>query len=304
MENVSGNELWTDERTGGDTYRFGRSQQYFRGPKPDLSGRYVAFLGGSETYGRFVATPFPALLARELTVPCANWGTPDAGPSFYLKDPVILEACSRAELCVVTATDAFATSNRMYTVFPRRNGRLESVSKGLQALYPRVDFGRFAYVRDMLTHLKHVGPQKFEVMEIEIRDAWVARMRELLAAIETTKLLFWMAGRASDAPAPYNPDGVGIGPMMVDGEMMKKIAPHAAGMLLYEASPAAQCPSGEDRMFDDRDHRIAMSFPGEHMHREAAEILFPVLRRMIPMKAERASLVRRSWEKLGLKFGL
>ena len=58
-----------------NTYRFGRSRQRFRGPKPDLSEPYISFVGGSETFGKFVEQPFPARLQDALDYTCANWGS-------------------------------------------------------------------------------------------------------------------------------------------------------------------------------------------------------------------------------------
>jgi hypothetical protein len=286
----------------GDIYRFGRSRQYFRGPKPDLDAPYLAILGGSDTYGKYVERPFPVLLGPELPVQAVNWGTPDAGPTFFLKDPVILEACSRAEACVITATDAFAVSNRLYTVQQRRNGRLDTVSKTLQTLYPRVDFSRFTHVRDMLAQLQKIGPGKFNVVELEIRDAWVARVRELLTAIEAPKLLFWMAGRQPDDPAPFEPAAISIGPAMVTGAMLDQLAPFADHVVTYSAPVESQMMSGTDRIFDDGEELFALRQPGGQMHREAAEVLYPYLRQMCGLRAERKAAARGIWQRLGLSF--
>ncbi len=38
--------------------RYGASKLLFRGPRRRLQGDYVAFLGGTETYGKFIETPF------------------------------------------------------------------------------------------------------------------------------------------------------------------------------------------------------------------------------------------------------
>ena len=42
--------------------RYGRSKLLFRGPRRDLTAPYAAVLGGGETYGKYVARPFPALV--------------------------------------------------------------------------------------------------------------------------------------------------------------------------------------------------------------------------------------------------
>ena len=176
-----------------DLYRFGRSKQIFRGSKPNLKKPYVAFIGGSETFGKFVSTPFPDMVQRYLRMTCANWGTPGAGPGFFLKDPVILEACSNAEICVVQVMNPVALSNRLYSVFPRRNMRLRGVSSALRSLFPGVVFEDFKYVSGMLRKLASEDIEAYQSVLEEQRYAWVSRMRELLNDIETRKLLLWLA---------------------------------------------------------------------------------------------------------------
>lgn len=173
-------------------YRYGRSQQIFRGPKPNLKLPYVAFIGGSEPFGKFVARPFPRLVQKSIKLTCANWGTPGAGPGFFLKDPVILDACSSAEVCVIQVMDAVALSNRMYSVYPRRNLRIRHVSDVLRALYPDIDFNSFKYVPAMVRAIQNADPKLYNIVVEEQRSAWRARMLELLEDIETKKILLWL----------------------------------------------------------------------------------------------------------------
>lgn len=42
--------------------RYGASKILFRGPQRSLEGEYVAAIGGSETYGKFVEFPYPDLM--------------------------------------------------------------------------------------------------------------------------------------------------------------------------------------------------------------------------------------------------
>ena len=54
--------------------RYGESKLLFRGPKKDLSEPYIAFIGSTETYGKFIQTPFPALVEDAVGMPCVNFG--------------------------------------------------------------------------------------------------------------------------------------------------------------------------------------------------------------------------------------
>ena len=54
------------EKLGGvslnyDPCTYPDSKLMFRGPQRDLTSDYIAFLGGTETYGKFIAEPFPYL---------------------------------------------------------------------------------------------------------------------------------------------------------------------------------------------------------------------------------------------------
>ena len=181
-----------------DLYRFGRSQQVFRGPKPSLRNPYVTFIGGSETFGKFVTAPFPKLIQKSVRKTCVNWGTPGAGPGFFLKDPILLDACSSADACVIQVMDAVPMSNRMYSVFPRRNQRLRSVSEALKSLYPQIDFTQFKYVSAMIRKLKVEDESSWKVVEAELKSAWMARMLELLEDIDSKKVLLWLKPSGND----------------------------------------------------------------------------------------------------------
>lgn len=175
-----------------ELYRFGRSKQVFRGPKPDLSKPYFAFIGGSEPFGKFVREPFPKLVENRIKQTCVNLSTPGAGPGFYLRDPVVLETCSLAKICVVQVMSAAQLSNRMYSVYPRRNMRLRGVSGTLRALYPQMDFSKFKYVSALIPELRNVNSEAYKIVLAEQQSAWMARMLELLQDVETRKILLWI----------------------------------------------------------------------------------------------------------------
>lgn len=194
-----------------ELYRFGRSKQIFRGPKPDLRDPYISFIGGSEMFGKFVLAPFPQLVGRSVGQTCVNLGTPGAGPGFFLKDPVILETCSRSATCIVQVMAAEPLSNRMYSVFPRRNMRLRKVSNVLKSLYPQLDFSQFRFVSAMIRALKSEDTEAYKVVMAEQRSAWLARMLELLEDIETTTILLWIKPRGySDFDQVVTQEMVGV----------------------------------------------------------------------------------------------
>ena len=269
------------------TYRFGRSKQRFRGPKPNLDDPYIAFIGGSEPFGKFVPDPFPSQLQERLSYQCANWGTPGAGPSFFLRDPVVLEACSNAKACVITVMGAVAMSNRLYSVFKRRNSRVREISKMLDALYPDMSLGDFRFAHNMLRKMHQKDPKKFEVVETELRSAWVARMRELMEEIETTRVLVWMSSRApEEEPKASVPESFIAAPAFVNREMLEAVAPMADVLVEYVAGHGVAHMPGDGRVFSEEQADAALRYPGTTMHTQLADLLEDPLRQIVAMNQQ------------------
>ena len=112
---------------------YGRSRNLFRGPRKRMEGDYIAFLGGTDTYGRFVPRPFPALVEDRLGLPCVNFGWMNAGPDAFLNDEAVLAAAQGARAVVLQVPGAQNLTNRYYAVHPRRNDRFVEASAALRA---------------------------------------------------------------------------------------------------------------------------------------------------------------------------
>ncbi len=282
----------TENKIDYQQYRFGRAQQRFRGPRPDLSKPYIACIGGSEVYGKFVRDPFSQIIQNNLGMPVANWGTPGAGPSFFLKDPVVLEACSNAKICIISAMGAVAMSNRLYSVFKRRNSRLRTVSPMLRGIYPDVDFSQIRYAHNLLRKLHREDPAKFTILIVELQQAWVARMRELLDDIETTKVLLWMSSRSPDDDAgPERTENFVKFPAFVNRDMFEEIAPLVDVVVEYVAADELGQDRYDGRVFDEAGV-APISWPGPTMHAQTAELLEPSLRDLLSIKMPQAMTPR------------
>lgn len=279
-----------------DTYVWGRLSQTYRGPRPDLTRPYVACLGGAQTFGRYVDRPFPALLEAALGRTVANFGAPNAGPGFFLRDSEVIEAASRAELCVIQVMSARSLSNRLFQVKLSRNAQIEAVSKALQDLFPHVDFETFTYAHNMLNQIADEDPEKFLAVETELKTAWVARMRILIQSIRTRRILFWFSERRpEDAPAPNGDGPALVYPQFVDRSMLDAVAPlcdglvecvSAVGMpqpLLKDGEVVLQTPFGmpvtENRYY-----------PSPEMHEAAAAALAEPVRALLASDAAPAYL--------------
>jgi hypothetical protein len=61
----------------------------FRGPRRQTDGRYVSFLGGSETFGKDITKLFPDHVETAIGEVCVNLGCQSAGPDAFLHDAAI-----------------------------------------------------------------------------------------------------------------------------------------------------------------------------------------------------------------------
>ena len=207
------------------------------------------------------------------------------GRSFFLLDPQVLNAASRAALCVVQVMPANCISNRMFIVRPRRNARLHGVSEMLTGIYPEVDFSRFTYARAMLRHLSGFQDNRFRLVVNEMRNAWIARTRTLIAAIQAPVLLFWLSQRAPHEEREDTTDFWHY-PNFVNRSMIDSVKEDAEGYLecitsagmpqdlTVDGKPALYKPNGEP-ILENRD------FPSPETHQQAAVALVPEVRRML-----------------------
>jgi hypothetical protein len=258
--------------------RYGTSRVVFRGPRPRLDQPYCVALGGTETYGRFVARPFPALVETELGHPVVNLGCGNAGPDVFLQDPAVLEVAQGALVVVLQVLGAANLSNRFYSVHPRRNDRFLRASPRLQALYPEVDFTEFAFTRHLLTVLERVDPERFTMVRAELQTAWAARMSDLLRQLARPVLLLWLSGQQ---PPPAEAASLRHTPVLVDAGMIATLRPLACDFLAVVPSAAALAVGVEGMAFASPDRAAALELPGPLVHREIAQALTPRLHRLV-----------------------
>lgn len=262
--------------------RYGTSRLQFRGPKQTLQGPYCAFIGGTETYGKFIRRPFPELIETSLGIECVNFGQKNAGLDAFSHDPFILPAAAGADATVFQIMGAQNMTNRYYAVHPRRNDRFISASPLMQMIYPEVDFSDFHFTRHMLTQLLRVCPQRFAIITSELQSAWLVRMRLMLKQIAGRRILLWMADRApTDCAMPEaEPDPtvqLGSDPLFVTQEMVDQITAHASSYVEVVGLPRAMEPVAVDPFFQEMDALVAASLLGTSAHEAAADALIPVL---------------------------
>jgi Domain of unknown function (DUF6473) len=250
---------------------YGVSKLTFRGPKRSLERPYIAFLGGSETYGKYVPDPFPDLVEDQVGFAAINLGCVNAGPDVYLAEPEVLRIAAGAEAVVLQVLGAANLSNRFYTVHPRRNDRFIAATPELRALYREVDFTEFNFTRHMLTTLEAVSKDRFEQVAEVLRQTWAQRMGDLLAQLPGRTVLLWMGDQP---PQPRDQRrGVKQDPVLVDRAMMADLVPRAGAYVEAVTSPEAKRSSLEGMAFAALEMLAAQALPGPSVHRDVANKL-------------------------------
>lgn len=257
--------------------RYGASRLVFRGPWRAVQPGYVAALGGSATYGRFVAEPWPLRLEQACGRMVLNLGVPQAGPDAWLNDPDILRLASGARLRFMQVPGAVNLSNRFYSVHPRRNDRFLRASPALRRLYPEVDFTDFAFTRHLIRVLSTHGPERFAELAQALSLAWLDRMGALVSALAGPTVLLWFADRAPPLPGQRLTLVQGM-PPLVDRTMLLALRPHVAG-IVEVVTPDFQ-GSTEGKVFAPLDMTAARASPGPVAHQAVADALGPWLRQV------------------------
>ena len=255
--------------------RYGASRLLFRGPQRPTDGNHVVVLGGTETYGRFIAEPFPDLLEQATGRPVLNLGQPNAGVDVFANDRAVLDLCSDASATVIQVTGAQNISNRFYAVHPRRNDRFLRASALLETIYREIDFTEYNFTGHLLNGLRHASPEKFSIVEAELKEAWITRMEHLVARIGGPVILLWMAD--------YRPDGVGAdplsrsGPSFVDAAMIERLRGSCAEVVEVVADANERAEGYHQMHFSEIDAPAAATMLGPVVHRRAARLLAAAL---------------------------
>ncbi|MFK7753536.1 MAG: DUF6473 family protein [Sedimentitalea sp.] len=251
--------------------RYGESKLLMRGPRREPRGPYFAVLGGTETYGKFVANPFPTLLEQDLDKMVVNLGSVNAGLDSFVYDRDVLDVAAGAECCLIQVLGAQNLTNRFYRVHPRRNDRFLEPSALLRSIYPEVDFTEFNFTNHMLRSLEARAPDRFLPIVDELKSAWSKRMKLLFKAVGRKPLLIWVRHKMS---RPYDKFG---DPALVDRAMLEELEPQTRGIVEIMVPRAAQGGEMDGMMYGNLQAPLAEHMIGPVGHRSIAERLLPLL---------------------------
>ncbi|MCA0203675.1 DUF6473 family protein [Pararhodobacter sp.] len=105
------------------------------------------------------------------------------GVDLHLADPALAGRAQWAVAFALVLPPLGNLSNAFYRVHPRRNDRFLAARAPLKALFPEVDFAAFAFTGHALGSLASTCPERFALVRHGLVEAWVPRMRLLLAVL-------------------------------------------------------------------------------------------------------------------------
>ncbi|PUB14792.1 DUF6473 family protein [Yoonia sediminilitoris] len=259
--------------------RYGASRMLFRGPRRRLDRPYIAFIGGTETYGKFISKPFPAQVEKIMRQTCVNLGCVNGGIDAFVNDPTIMEICQGADMTVVQIMGANLLSNRFYSVHPRRNDRFLRASTVLQAIYQDVDFSDFSFIRHMLGALHAKSPDRFETVVKELREAWTARMTNMLRQTGRRTILLWFSeDDLNDEHWSDRSNQLQADPLFVTRAMLEDLRPLVQDIVVVNPSSEALSQGTCGMIYPESQESAASEMMGVDCHTEACAALIPSLR--------------------------
>ncbi|WP_456388296.1 DUF6473 family protein [Profundibacter sp.] len=259
--------------------RYGKSKLLFRGPRKKMAGEYIAMIGGTETYGKFIEKPFAERVGEAMEMECVNFGCVTAGVDVFANETPVIDACSKARVTVVQAIGAQNMSNRFYAVHPRRNDRFLRASTLMKTIFREVDFTEFSFTKHLLTTLQTLSEERFGIVRDELKEAWIARMKLLLEKIEGKTILLWFADRTPEE-APES-GGLGREPLFVDRRMIEEIRPFVTEVVEVVPSAGALAQGTKGMIFPSMEEPAAHELMGPAAHEEVAQALLEPLSRLI-----------------------
>jgi hypothetical protein len=222
------------------------------------------------------------LVEKEVGRPCVNFGCVNGGVDAFVNDPTIMAACHKADLTVVQIMGANFLSNRFYSVHPRRNDRFLRASTVLQAIYNEVDFSDFTFTRALLGKLHSLSPERFDIVVTELREAWVARMRNMLGQIGPNAVLLWFA-RSPMSDDPWNAvaNPLQVDPLFITESMINELRPLVRDVVHAVPSDIAKQQGTKGMYFPPMQSKAASEMLGVACHSEASNSLTHLIKTLI-----------------------
>jgi len=142
-----------------------------------------------------------------------------------------------------------------------------------------VDFTEFNFTRHLLSTLEAAGAEKFEMVKQELREAWVARMKMLVAQIDSPVVLLWLSDHSPEECTTCSSEAGD--PLFVDRAMLREVEPFIADLVEVVVDPGDRAEGLSQMIFADLDEPAARGMLGAVAHARAAAALTPALERLL-----------------------
>ena len=255
---------------------YGAGKDKFRGPEVEICDKTIAFLEAGETFGRFAVTPFVSDLGLLIDRPCANFGQIGAGVDAFIRDTDVQRMCRRSSITVIQIMGAQNVSNRLYLVHPTRNDRFISPSSMMKTIFEDVEFTDYNFVQHMLSSIKQQSPDRYSIIVQELKTAWVARMKEMLANIGGRVILLWLPCKSAML------NTLGEGPLYVDAQMIEELRGSIESIVRPDLGIEPNDPTQDGLLYSPFDQAAASLAMTQDEHHLVAKMLATEIIRMSP----------------------
>lgn len=301
-------EYQTSDQAIVDYQLFELDRFHLRGPQPTLSpSHYFACIGSAHTFGRYVQSPFPNLIAKDLEIECLNLGVGGAGPLMF-KQQALIDVINNARFAIIQIMSGRSMSN---SAFKSRGGvglevqipNLQFESKESQAtLLKRIEANSqfsTSFSSDDLSMpigfrlhateaykalLKGKDESYCYVIRQETKLKYILSTISLLKDIKVPKILLYFSNRKpSSMPKKFKNVRQFLGefPHFVDQEVINELKPHAdyyVECVTERGFPhtlpmeiVVASPIGKPRIIEQDNY-----YPSPEMHEDAASELLKV----------------------------
>jgi hypothetical protein len=256
-----------------------------RGPIPaDLSADFIACVGGAHTLGRFVQSPYPALLQKQLGIPVLNLGHGGGKPEFYLQSKGFIEVINKAQCAVIQVMSARGSPNRFLTPTSHTHNMMkiaEGISSDKNPLFVDNAYRKLLQQRD---------PETIREAINETRAHWLSEMENLLDQISIPKVLFWFSVRTPAYVEGFDSPNALLGdyPHLVTDVMIDTLKAKVDGYVecvskkgLPNALRDRNSGAPVEVLAWQSDPSYNHYYPSPEMHVLAADALAPALRKMM-----------------------
>jgi hypothetical protein len=257
----------------------------FRGP-PVQSREYIACVGASQTFGRFVQMPFPRLISYALRIDTLNLGRGGAGPEFPLENPALMEHINGSRIVIVQVFSGRSQSNSLFRM------------AGQTMCGTNLANGSECSADQFYTWLLTQDTKLAQEIVAETREKYASAMTRLLDAIVPPTILFWFSTRSPDYEECMELPLTrlfGEFPQLINRAIVERLKGHTSLYVeciskrgLPQLVPGQHSGASAQDSSSTSQKRIVtrnLYYPSPEMHEDAAAALIPACQMLLDQRS-------------------